>query len=505
MTLLGGSSLLKPPGTAAYVAIKEPPNSPDRYGAVGDGVADDTTYVQQAAQDSITARGALRLSGAKGSSTKYLVTSTINIVPPSGSNQTYLNIEGNGDNTSIVWGGGSGAAIFHCVGWKFSKIKSVKISIPGSQTGVIGWDVDTTTSASSTSFVRWENCLVALGTGADSVAWRLGHVSAGAADISCLGWDDCAAAGPFTTVSGQVGWLNEGNNSVNHSWNNGLGSFLDKMVTTVSKAGATNGGGNSNFFFNGLGSSQNNIDFQNSAYGVFNINGGRFESGNRFYDSVSAGGLSVLSIKGVEIDAYNPSDGILFSTGNPTALSLRDSRITKASGAFTSAMFTLSGFTNRGSLIVEGGGIQASDPFWTDVNNLYDIYVRGVGKLTDFSTAAAKMLDRDGPRSKIGTFPVQTVNPNWQADCQVSTFWQGGTTTTTTITIPAPLNGVVGSMVTMDITNFSASNVPTITFGTGIKTQGAFSVGTFATKEIMFRFDGTAWREQYRTAASSIA
>jgi Pectate lyase superfamily protein len=354
------------------------------FGATGDGATDDTQAFQDAINAAIKVGGGEVIIPTPGKF--YNIKNTINIAPATGS-VCYVNINGFGiRNSQILYTGPSNKAVFKVLGLKSSVISGVKVWIQPGISGVVVWDIDTTPQAESTNLVTFKNCSSLLGNGVNNVGWRLGHISGGGADISSYQWENCAAdgnQGEGSVVSGQIGWLLEGRNTLQNTWFGGFGAFLDKVYSNLSQkgTGATYENGNGSVFFYGLGGSHNNVDFEIAAEQVYYISGGRWEVGKKFLVVPEGVEDPVITVSGVEVNDYDPADGNLIHMGRPGTLTLDGCRMYgKGGGNFTN-MITLGGDRSMGKLLVRGGSYASPKPFYKIIKGTWQINIQSVGQL----------------------------------------------------------------------------------------------------------------------------
>lgn len=310
------------------------------YGAVGDGLADDTGAFQAACDAAVRARGALLIPPPRSS---WCLRDTILIRPATGT-QAHLDILGYGDHAQILWTGGSDKAVFRSRGWKRSTIDGVKIRVTGGQAGVTAWDIDAgaidgidyTTSGQ----LDFRRCDVFL-TGTGSTGWRLGHSSA-SADMSFLTWRNCSVTGSPTAKG--IGWVTEGRNNLQLQWYDCSGAFLARCFTNVSTPGAVSTQGGNSLFFYGCGGSYNDVDYELKTGGAYLITGGRWEEGRQFLSIPNGGGSNIASavtVQGLVIAGYTPPGGRLVDAGSAAHLAVEGCHIRLTSPP-TPSMFRLS-------------------------------------------------------------------------------------------------------------------------------------------------------------------
>jgi Pectate lyase superfamily protein/GDSL-like Lipase/Acylhydrolase family len=333
------------------------------YGAVGDGVADDTAAFQAAINAAIAYKSRLVIPAAQN---YYRITTTLNLY--SIADQFFLNIEGDGQTNSLIkWDGANNTAVFFAKGWKSAAISGIHISATAGKTGVVYWDLDTDSLRGSLTDTTFINCYCEL-LNANCVGYRLGHISGGTlGDISDMVWINCRclSTGAF---NGQIGWLVEGANALHMQWFGGFGSGLTKMFTnlSVSGTGATSDQGGGGQYFYGLGGSGNAIDFELANNATTVISGGRFELGKRFLNVTNSSAHMAVTVSGTAIDAYTPADGTLIYFDRPGTLIMDGVRVASAT-PFDSRMIFLGGFLpGKGSLFIRGGTYNAGTTFWNN-------------------------------------------------------------------------------------------------------------------------------------------
>lgn len=366
------------------------------YGAVGDGSHDDTSAFQTAAMAAVSAHGKLLIPPPPPGGF-YKLTSTILLPTGTPSGQHWLDIDAGGlSYYDIRWRGGNNASVFKMVGWHNAALHNVKVYIDNSQTGVIGFDLDTAAAAGSTGTISFYDCSVNGATGTSNVGWRVGHVSAGGGDLSFINWNNCFFSAEGGSVPANTrGWLIEGANALNLNWFGGGCYYAAKAFTNHSESGATNGTGGGCQYFYGFGTSHCDVDFeqeQNSTMGIF---AGRFEHGKRFLNVPSSSGHTVVVVSGAEIDAYNNSSSAVVNFDRPGTLIWDGVRVTGATPA-TAAFMNLGGFTAIGQLSARAGAFEGSGQFWTNGGGWIE-HRENVGLL-------------DGSSQQVGFVPNRAVN-----------------------------------------------------------------------------------------------
>jgi hypothetical protein len=361
------------------------------YGAKGIGSKyDDTDAFQAAFKAAIAVHGKVIIPSPPSF---YNLTNTIEIVPARGA-QCYVNVEAWGHTvTQIRYTGPGNRPVFKVLGLKSSIISGVKVVIAPGPSNIQVWDIDTDSERESTSHVTFKSCISNLGDGINNVGWRLGHLSAGSYDdISNYQWENCAVYGHRTgkIVSGQIGWLVEGPNTLSNTWMGGFGAFLDKIYSNFStpdtRAGTPQGNGS--VYFYGLGGSHNNIDFEVACSGTYLISGGRFEVGKTFLNVRTGSDHPAITLTAVQLSTYTPDDGCVFNMDRPGTLILDGCRlINDNKSSFSSDMIRLGGFgKGRGSLIVRAGAYPAAKPFYVKKHPLWKINIESVGKFSGVHT-----------------------------------------------------------------------------------------------------------------------
>jgi hypothetical protein len=365
---------LKPSALGGSLPVYGPIPSGDATGAT------DTAALQAAITKALEAGAKLVTSGysALGVATPYYVNATLTITPPADSSDgfAYMDWEHHGyTKNSFIWVGANSGTMISAQGWKRSTVTGVKLSVTDGTAGVICWDIDTSVANPSTSFLTFTNCPVNLGTGINNIAWRLGQVSGGAADIDGIEWINCIVVGnnAGAPASGQTGWLDKGSNCLNLNWRGGGCNTCDVGFNIT---------GNSSKFLFGFQFSTNNTDIIYSQRGSLVVIGGRSENGKRWLDGGTATNHADVTVTGHTWSNYAPSDGIIFNMARPGTLNLIDPYIQTSGSAYPAAMITLGGNTGQGALHIKGGAINAAQPFFTKSYSGWKVYLEGVGVLS---------------------------------------------------------------------------------------------------------------------------
>lgn len=339
------------------------------FGAVGNGIHDDTAAWQAAINAAIAAGNGTVFIPAP--SVAWVLSSTLNIAPISG-NLVQISFKSAAPWPCIVWKGGSNTSIFKSYGWKISSIENMVVEIPASLgvSNVVVWDVDTTNASyPSTGRLVFTRCEVIFGTGnTNCVAWRLGH--SGTEDASFMTWIDCIVTGNVTG-NGHIAWVSENQNVLVNTWITCGASNVAKFWTNSPTSGSAGGEGGDTATFIGCGGSDNNLEFEFKYPGNFAIYGGRWEVGAQF---LSAGFSSVptnILISGVSINGYTPPSGILFDCEGPGTIHWQDCSVLGA-GVYALGSNTFFMNTNvaadRGRMLIENVRTDATTPFWTVFN-----------------------------------------------------------------------------------------------------------------------------------------
>lgn len=461
---------------------------PRNYGAVGDGVTDDTSAIQAAVTAAIALNGSLILPTPPVS---WKITNTINFLP-SGANTTFrLDVNAAGGINAIKWGGAASKSMFYIKGLKDSTWRGLKLQTPGTTSSVIGYDLDTDATYASTSTNTFIGChFFDSGTGTGNHGWRVGN-DAAASDESFYQWNNCRVSGG--TNSGSYGWRIMNSNAKLMTW---YTCGADHMDVCWSNDGNTNGG---EFYWYACGGTLNNVDFQLYGSNTYGVYGGRWESGKRFLDTVNSSAVGVMSFDAVKLATYAPSDNIVFYLNNkPFLCSITN---LQAYGADYTAAFITANNTSSGPgyLRVTGAVRTASSaivPITLGTNATQGLVVEAHIIRTNSAQQPVNgiTLAPDTPKSLTYGASVAT-NAAWKGPYKITV------TNGTAFTVANPANPYARD-ITYDILNSSGGAMGAITWDTQFLLAGAFTnPANGKRRTITFYWDGTSWVEKNRAAA----
>lgn len=357
------------------------------YGAKGDGTDDTDAF--EAAIDAASSEDGATLY-IPTAANYYSIRRTLVIEPPGATGQMKLNVRSLGRFAKIQWEGGNDSSVFKIYGLKDSTIEGVNVSVHGgSRSGIVVFDqTDKSPNLGSTGLVTYNNCHVEFGQAgvppSSCIGFRLGHE--GTTDVSFVLFKQCVVTSYFSP-NGNIGWSAENQNVLANTLISCAGSYLAKMFTNVPSAGAANPlGGNTHFFY-GCGASRNALDFEIFLPGTYLISGGRWEDGNQFLRTPGFGGPVEVTLDTVAINGYAPTgEQLIVNDGCPMSLFIRNCDIHGGflhPGPYTKDFITMNCWPGLVSaLFVEGGGISATDPFYTLVPpQRFRVAVEGTHKL----------------------------------------------------------------------------------------------------------------------------
>lgn len=341
----------------------------------------------QAAYDAARGVAGKVIIPSPGSGTYYL-DGTWNITPD-GSNQVWVDVEMVGGRAGTIrYRGPSNQPVVRIVGLKGALWTGLNIAIEDGRSGVQLFDIDTTPSAGSSSFVTFKTFYCNLGNGQNNTAFRLGHNSGGGADISNYQWENCivfgggklGSSGLVEAIPGQIAYHVEGNNTLSQTWIGGFVAGCDRIFSNKNGAGAKVDRGNGSVFFYGLGSSQNNIDYDINFEQNYLIIGGRYESSNSILTTASHSFHAAITFQDIQFNDYKSDH--LFDVNTAATLYIKNCRMNKKSGALND-LVRCSAQGGAGTITIESGGTNAVNLIRQDGGGTFKKYVRGVGKFSD--------------------------------------------------------------------------------------------------------------------------
>ena len=343
------------------------------FGAKGDGRSDDTQAFQNAFNAAIAVSGKVIIPSP---SQFYKITRTIDVLPLVG-NQVWIHVEAWGRGGAVRYYGTSNKPVFKIVGLKGALWTGLNVAIGNGLSGVQAFDIDTTPSAESTSFVTFKDFYLDLGDQPNNDGFRLGHNSGGGADISNYQWENCTVFG--TGKPGQIAYHIEGNNTLSQTWMGGFVASCDRAYSNSAGSGAKYDRGNGSVYFFGMGCSHNNIDYDINFEQTYLISGGRYEVGNSFLKTGVGSYHAAITVENVQINDYKSN--YLFDINTTATMVITNCRMNKQSGAFTD-LITLSSEGGAGTIIIDGGGTNA-DNLVKKERGTWKLYTRGLGKFSD--------------------------------------------------------------------------------------------------------------------------
>lgn len=376
--------------------------TPYHFGAVGNGVFDDTQAFKDCIAAAVAVDGKFAFPPAPVS---WNVTDTIEIVPVGAGAQCWVNGEGWGErNTSIIYNGAGSKPVFKIVGLKSGVLKGINIKIADGITGVQAWEIGCSTNSNSTGGFTFENCVVNLGNGINNIGWRLGTQFGGTnGDISQIKWDNCNVFG-VAQAAGSIGWSVIGTNTLQLTW--------DGCSTALAETNLSCTAGGSLFWYGG-GASNTSIDFYLGNSNSFKISGGRFEAGKQFMVVPSASTHPNIEISCVQLASYVPANGRLIDmnrTGTLNIFGFKVERATAAGGDHTSSMIYLGGTTGQGTCNIIGGGFRATDPFYTVATvGMWRLNIQDVARFTTDSNQSLNYNKTHRVITPGGTTGNQTI------------------------------------------------------------------------------------------------
>jgi hypothetical protein len=384
-TLGAGAYALTPHRAHAATIVTREFSVVEYGGATGDGATDDTAAFQRTIDAARDAYGTVVIPAPPNT---YKIASTLTIEPKTGESQGFVNFRGEGAYFAQITYTGTGS-VFKATGWKRSSIQNIRIRLPNIANNVWGWDIDGDSAHPTTGNLTFINCDVTGDTPTNCAGFVLGGRNNGI-DVSFCHYVNCHTG--WGNYSSNQGFVNAGSNSLAHQW---FGCDTVGCNGAWSNRLPTGKAGNASMHLFGCNGGYNQVDLQITASeGSFLIHGGRFEHGRRFLDTGSSNGRqsTAITLEGLTLGAYAPSDGIVFNMGN--AGHLKIDHVTAYPGnpnPFASNFVRLmTGSSGYGSLQVRGCHWYANDPFYTIISGNWRTKIEGCTKMasaTDFQSA----------------------------------------------------------------------------------------------------------------------
>ncbi|TPG66056.1 hypothetical protein [Hymenobacter nivis] len=338
------------------------------------------------------------------------LSSTTDMLPPSGKSEFTLNILGTGaiGVAPVTWIGPSGTPdncqrIFNVAGMRSSTVSNMGFEVPKGTHDVLGWDLDTLAgkpaagstpaepNISTTGTNTFNFCGFNIHNGVNNKGFRLGHLSQAGADLSNIGWESCyfygngefAADGSSpaaaAAIEGQFAIQIEGPNCLTNYAKNCTFGYLKNGITT--KPGSFNSTsayapsvltGNGDFTLYGGVFSHCYRDVHYNNGQPFRFLGTRHENGRQLLWMPDGGDAPLITFRDCMVDDYTgetsgPELGAVIRIGRPASLMLDQVHIGPGSGK-PSNLIMLNNFNGRakmGSLTVIGGGYPAGNTFYT--------------------------------------------------------------------------------------------------------------------------------------------
>ena len=201
--------------------------------ATGDGDADDTQVFQDAFTAAAAVNGTLLIPQPRS---EYNITSTIEIEPPSGQEQTRIKTRSDGGIFDVQWRGGDAASVIRARGLKDSHFQNLHINNPDDADDLVFWDLVVDSDIGSISQNKWTQCSAHLRDGYAGTGW-LYRNEGGSGDQSNFFFDTCVAEGDTHHGKGGIGWHNINPNALIHSWKNCYAYNLYSMYSANPRQG----------------------------------------------------------------------------------------------------------------------------------------------------------------------------------------------------------------------------------------------------------------------------
>jgi hypothetical protein len=139
------------------------------------------------------------------------------------------------DQSCLFWDGPSSTPVISTRGWRYSSAHNISVSVRGTKTGTVVWDIDNTGTLGggalelppytiSSTLLDFHNCSVFFTSGSTSgYGWRVG-ASGRPTDLSAMSWHDCSVYGAGAGTANHTGWSFEIANAIGFHWFGGLRS-----------------------------------------------------------------------------------------------------------------------------------------------------------------------------------------------------------------------------------------------------------------------------------------
>lgn len=460
-----------------------------RFGAKGDGVADDTAAFQAAFNAAVAVNGTVKIPKP---SAQYVISDTITVGTLGGAQVRCHVIADGGPTFAILYTGTGGKPIFAINELQDSVWQGLRVQLPNASAiaGCIFFEVNGASTAQNT-FVNCHSRDSSSSTG--TIFWRFAH-DAASNNVSFFNFITCTVSGHASDTT-SVGWTLERANIKNMCW---YGCATSQTGTAYTNALGPSQG--TDFYWFGCGGSSNQLDFSLSGGGLFGIYGGRYETGKRFLQTAVASSHLCFVVDGVKIATYTPADGVVFKLQNkPHVGSITNVQIIGTD--MTSACLQ---FENQAA---GGAGV---------------LRVHGVVQAAAAGTQVASVVSSASGEYDID-WHVQLCNGSSQsrglapAPDSPSTLTYGATVNTnaarkgpykitatngTAFTIAAPTNPS-SKTITYDILNSSGGAMGVVTWDAAFKLDATGFVNPANTKRktITFYWDNTNWVQVGPTSA----
>lgn len=191
-----------------------------------------------------------------------------------------------------------------------------------------------------------------------------------------------------TDAVGQIGYLNEGDNTLSMTWMGGFTSHVQNIYSNLSgthyQVGdeATSDRGNGAVWFFGMGASGNDCDYVFTYEQAYTVIGGRYESGGRFMETSYGSHHPSINIINVEINDYNTDKMFYMRTAG--TLQISNCRMIKNGGGIAT-LVGLDSSGNYGTLIIDGGGVKLAGGgvVYAREGGTWKVYQRGLMTFSD--------------------------------------------------------------------------------------------------------------------------